>query len=77
MKSFKQYITEDKSGKNLHLEHIEDEILNFGVDGARSAINFMQAVRDMLAGNSKRFYSYDSEVGRCSGSVRRHRPRRR
>lgn len=34
-------------------EHIEDEILNFGVDGARSAINFMQAVRDMLAGNSK------------------------
>ena len=28
------------AGKNLHLEHLEDEILNFGVAGGRSAINF-------------------------------------
>ena len=28
-----QLIFEDKAGKNLHLEHIEDEILNYGVDG--------------------------------------------
>jgi len=27
-------LTEDKGGKNLHLEHLEDEILNYGVDGA-------------------------------------------
>ena len=43
---------ESKAGKNLHLEHIEDEILNFGIDGGRASINFLQSLRDMLAGNS-------------------------
>ena len=27
-----KFLTE-ASGKNLHLEHIEDEILNFGISG--------------------------------------------
>ena len=31
-------LMENKAGKNLHLEHIEDEILNFGVPGGRAAI---------------------------------------
>lgn len=53
MKSLRTYIAEDAQGKNLHLEHIEDDILNFGVDGARAAINFLQALRDMLAGSSR------------------------
>ena len=26
MKTFSELLTEDKGGKNLHLEHIEDEI---------------------------------------------------
>ena len=38
--------------KNLHLEHIEDEILNFGISGGRSAINFLRSLRDMLAGSA-------------------------
>ena len=33
-------------------EHLEDEILNRGVKGGRDAINFLQSLRDMLAGNS-------------------------
>jgi len=37
----------------LSNEHIEDEILNRGVNGARDAINFLQALRDMLAGHSQ------------------------
>ena len=50
---FTQYLTEaKKEGANLHLEHIEDEILNRGVAGARDAINFLQSLRDMLAGHS-------------------------
>ena len=50
---FTQYLTEaKKEGANLHLEHIEDQVLNFGVQGARDAINFLQSLRDMLAGNS-------------------------
>jgi hypothetical protein len=36
----------------LSNEHLEDEILNRGVAGARDAINFLQALRDMLAGHS-------------------------
>ena len=53
MIGFKQHLTEDKAGKNLHLEHIEDEILNFGVSGGRASINFIQSLRDMLAGASR------------------------
>jgi len=49
---FTEYLTEAKEGKNVHLEHIEDEILNRGVTGAREAINFLQSLRDMLAGHS-------------------------
>ena len=39
--------------KNLHLEHLEDEIINQGIDGGRGAINFLQGLRDMLKGNAK------------------------
>lgn len=46
-------LSESKEGKNLHLEHIEDEILNRGVAGARDAINFIQSLRDMLIGHSE------------------------
>ena len=46
-------LLEGKEGKNLHLEHIEDEILNFGVPGGRGAINFIRSLRDMLAGESR------------------------
>lgn len=42
-----------KEGKNVHLEHIEDEVLNRGVPGARDAINFLRSLRDMLAGHSQ------------------------
>jgi len=52
MISFSQ-LTEDKGGKNLHLEHLEDEILNYGVDGGRAALNFLRSLRDMLAGASR------------------------
>ena len=50
---FSEYITEAKEGKNLHLEHIEDEVLNRGVAGTRDAINFLQSLRDMLAGHAE------------------------
>ena len=52
MISFRE-LTEDKGGKNLHLEHLEDEIINYGVDGGRAAINFLRSLRDMLAGASR------------------------
>ena len=48
-----EFLMESKAGKNLHLEHLEDEILNFGVDGGRAALNFLRSLRDMLAGASR------------------------
>ena len=50
MFTFDGFLTEEK---NLHLEHLEDEVLNNGIVGTRGAINFLQSLRDMLAGNVK------------------------
>ncbi len=47
-----EYLSE-AAGKNLHLEHLEDEILNFGIGGGRGAIRFLQSLRDMFKGGSK------------------------
>ena len=47
--AFSEFLTEQK---NLHMEHLEDEVLNGGVNGTRAAINFLQGLRDMLAGNA-------------------------
>jgi len=48
-----EFLTE-AAGKNLHLEHLEDEILNFGIAGGRSSINFLQSLRDMFSSSNKR-----------------------
>jgi hypothetical protein len=47
--SFKGFITKER---NVHLEHLEDDIINRGSKGGENAINFLKAVRDMLAGSS-------------------------
>jgi hypothetical protein len=49
MIGFNKYLVE---AKNTHMEHLEDNVLNGGVDGARQSINFLQSLRDMLVGNS-------------------------
>lgn len=49
MLKFDQFLTESK---NTHMEHIEDNILNAGVEGARQSINFLRSLRDMLAGGT-------------------------
>jgi len=48
MFAFSNFLTEQK---NLHMEHLEDEVLNGGVEGTRGALNFLQGLRDMLAGH--------------------------
>ncbi len=53
MMSFNEILLEDKGGKNLHLEHLEDEILNYGVDGGRAALDFLRSLRNMMAGASR------------------------
>jgi len=50
MKTLSSYITESK---NTHMTHLEDRLIDGGVDGTREAINFLRELRDMLAGRSK------------------------
>lgn len=50
---FKEHLNES-ADKNLHLEHLEDQVLNRGVDGAREAINFLRSLRDMLSGHTEK-----------------------
>ena len=50
--NFTEFLEEARQDKNLHLEHLEDNVLNRGVAGARESINFLQSLRDMLAGSS-------------------------
>jgi hypothetical protein len=52
MINYQDYLIESKEGKNLHLEHLEDEVLNGGVSGTRGAISFLQSLRDMLSGHA-------------------------
>ena len=41
MLSFKQKLNESK---NTHMEHLEDEIINNGVNGANTAIEFLNSL---------------------------------
>ena len=47
MQKFQDYLVEDK---NTHLEHLEDEIINNGTKGARTAIEFLKSIKKMLQG---------------------------
>ena len=51
---FLQYLTESKEGKNVHLEHLEDEVINRGLSGATDAVKFLRSLRDMLSGDADR-----------------------
>ena len=47
MQGLKRFLLEDK---NTHLEHLEDEIINNGSDGAKTSINFLKSIKKMLQG---------------------------
>ena len=51
MFSFKGFQTK---AKNKHLEHLEDQIIDNGSKGGQNAVNFLVAIRNMLAGKSSR-----------------------
>jgi len=54
MLDFKRFLSEEK---NLHLEHLEDELINNGSRGAREAIEFASSLTKMLAGKSSKKYN--------------------
>lgn len=54
MLPFREYLFEDKSGKNLHLQHLEDSIFLNGINGTRESIYFLQSLRDMLTSTTSK-----------------------
>ena len=50
MRKFSSFLVEEK---NLHMTHAEDAVIDGGIGGTRSVINYLRDLRDMLAGNSK------------------------
>ena len=48
MNTFSTFLTEDK---NTHLEHLEDDILNNGLAGAKNALWFLGSLMTMLQSN--------------------------
>ena len=53
MFTFRKFLREAKGGKNLHLEHLEDAIVNDGSAGMKEALAFAESLLDMLSGNAK------------------------
>jgi hypothetical protein len=51
--TFKQRLNEAAAEKDKHLTHIEDAVLEGGVEGTRNAIQFLIALRDMFADDGK------------------------
>ena len=47
-----KYLAEASTGKNTHLEHIEDLVFNHGYDGAEQAIDYIMQVVSMLSDGS-------------------------
>ncbi len=48
--------------KRLHLEHIEDEIINFGVVGGTKSIQFLEEILGMLEGHSNKNFEIQFKV---------------
>jgi hypothetical protein len=46
-------VFESKEGKNVHLEHLEDNIFNKGFAGAKEAVNYLYSLHEMLEGHAK------------------------
>ena len=51
---YKDFLTEDA---NTHLEHLEDDLIDHGVQGGENAIRFLESLRDMVAGNTSKSIS--------------------
>lgn len=59
MKSFNSFLREEKL---THLEHVEDAIFDFGIDGARQALKILDDVAQSLKGHSKRAVQIQAKV---------------
>lgn len=52
----KDLLLETVDGKNLHLEHLDDEIWNRGYNGAVEAINYLEGATNLLKGDTTQRY---------------------
>ena len=52
MKTFSEFLLTEQAA-NLHMMHLEDQVIYGGVEGTRQAIFALRNMRDLLAGNSR------------------------
>ena len=45
-----------------HLEHLEDEMLNYGVDGCIAAVSFLEELKKMLGHQENSCLLYTSDA---------------
>lgn len=60
-KEFFDQINEAKEGKNVHLEHLEDEIINKGHAGIDQVVATLKGLSDMLAGHVDQKYKVSTK----------------
>lgn len=58
-------LDEADDGKNKHLQHLEDEIIDKGVVGIKIAINALSSLYGMLRGHADRGYSITTKWDGC------------
>lgn len=54
-------VNEAKEGKNVHLEHLEDEIINKGHPGIMQVVATLQGLSDMLGGHADHKYKVSTK----------------
>lgn len=59
MKSLKQILAE---AKLTHLEHVEDAIFDYGYEGGKEALRFLESVAETLHGNSTKSMNIQAKV---------------
>jgi len=60
-KEFFDPINESKEGKNTHLEHLEDEIINKGHAGIQQVVDTLTGLSTMLAGHADHKYKVSTK----------------
>lgn len=54
-----------RESKNVHMTHLEDAVIDGGVNGTRRAINYLRDLRDTLAGHTSKPMNISTKWDGC------------
>ncbi len=58
-------MTEGKEGKNVHLEHLEDRVIDLGSRGAEQSLDFLNKIGSNLSGSAEKPYNITVKWDGC------------